>query len=239
MTTTRINLISGPRNISTALMYSFRSRDDTTVVDEPLFGAFLVRTGVDHPGRAATIASMEHDASVVIRDHILGPFESDIAFIKNMGHHIVVFDDWSWLTRVKNVFLTRDPAEVLASFTKNLPNPTLDLTGFEGQVKLLRYLKSEGAPTPVLDAREVLENPEGTLAALCDRLEIPWDPAMLSWDPGPKPEDGAWAPHWYGRAWASRGFEPYDAGKPTVPRHLDDLLATCQTLYEELRSSND
>ena len=33
----RIALWSGPRNVSTALMYSFRQRPDTTVIDEPLY----------------------------------------------------------------------------------------------------------------------------------------------------------------------------------------------------------
>jgi len=49
--TKRINLISGPRNISTALMYSFANRADTEVFDEPMYGYYLDHTGIDyHPG---------------------------------------------------------------------------------------------------------------------------------------------------------------------------------------------
>ena len=33
----RLNVWSGPRNVSTALMYSFAQRSDTRVVDEPLY----------------------------------------------------------------------------------------------------------------------------------------------------------------------------------------------------------
>ena len=40
----RICLWSGPRNISTALMYSFAQRDDTAVYDEPLYAHYLSKT---------------------------------------------------------------------------------------------------------------------------------------------------------------------------------------------------
>ncbi len=234
--TTRINLISGPRNISTALMYAFRSRGDTTVIDEPLFGAFLEKTGVDHPGRAETIASMNTDVQSVIHGQILGPSDSPIVFIKNMGHHIAEFGDWSWLLEVQNVFLTRDPAEVLVSFSQNVPNPTIELTGFQGQVRLQRYLREAGKPAPVFDARQILEDPRSALEQLCHELDIPWDEAMLSWEPGPKPEDGAWGEFWYQRAWASTGFEPYTPRNVEVPEELSDLLAACEALYSELRA---
>ena len=36
-----INLISGPRNVSTALMYSFAQRNDTNYYDEPFYGYYL------------------------------------------------------------------------------------------------------------------------------------------------------------------------------------------------------
>ena len=48
--------------------------------------------------------------------------------------------------------------------------------------------------------------PEGTLRALCDALEIPFDPGMLFWPEGPKPYDGPWAPWWYTNTHKSTGF---------------------------------
>ncbi|CAF5023950.1 unnamed protein product, partial [Rotaria sp. Silwood1] len=38
-----IYLISGPRNCSTALMYSFNQHPDTVVIDEPFYGLWLKR----------------------------------------------------------------------------------------------------------------------------------------------------------------------------------------------------
>ena len=56
-------LWSGPRNVSTALMYSFAQRPDTRVVDEPLYGHYLRVSGAEHPGDQE--AELEHGCGVV------------------------------------------------------------------------------------------------------------------------------------------------------------------------------
>ena len=46
---------------------------------------------------------------------------------------------------------------------------------------------------------------------------------MLCWAPGPRPEDGAWAPHWYDSLWRSTGFAPPEDGPPPdLPPALAD-----------------
>ena len=65
VTPLRIAMWSGPRNLSTALMRSFGNRPDCTVVDEPLYAAYLAATGLDHPGRDEVIASQPTDWRVV------------------------------------------------------------------------------------------------------------------------------------------------------------------------------
>ena len=57
---------SGPRNISTAMMRAFENRPDTVVVDEPLYAAYLARTGIDHPVRDAVIASQPTDLGTAV-----------------------------------------------------------------------------------------------------------------------------------------------------------------------------
>ena len=47
----RICLWSCPRNVSTALMYSFAQRRDTKVFDEPLYAHYLSESKANHPGR--------------------------------------------------------------------------------------------------------------------------------------------------------------------------------------------
>ena len=45
----RIACWSGPRNISTALMRSWSSRNDTFVSDEPFYAYYLKETRLNHP----------------------------------------------------------------------------------------------------------------------------------------------------------------------------------------------
>ncbi len=234
--TVRINHISGPRNISTAMMYSFRSRADTTVVDEPLYGHFLrVKPDVDHPGRAETMASMQTDGEAVIRDVILGDHETPVVFFKNMAHHIIDTGlDLGFLDQVTNVLLIRDPAEMLPSLLDGFPSATATETGFPQQVVLLRRIVDSGAEPIVLDSKQVLLDPPGVLAELCRRIGIPWDPAMLSWEPGPKPEDGVWSVHWYHRLHETTGFAPYVPKDVAVPEQHQDTLQELQRCYAEL-----
>ena len=65
MSTVRIAMWSGPRNISTAMMRAFENRPDCAVVDEPFYAAYLAETGLDHPMRAEVLASQAQDWRVV------------------------------------------------------------------------------------------------------------------------------------------------------------------------------
>ncbi|MFQ5553994.1 MAG: sulfotransferase family protein [Acidimicrobiia bacterium] len=233
--TTRIHLISGPRNISTALMYSFRSRADTTVFDEPLYGHYLRVTGVEHPGREEILASVETNGETAIREIILGPCPTPVVFLKSMGHHTLGLGlDLSFLDDVTNVFLIREPEEMLTSLIKNLPEATPDMTGLPQQVELLDRIVAAGGDPVVLDSGEVLRAPEAVLRGLCERVGIVWDPAMLSWSRGAKPEDGVWAPTWYRRLHDTTGFEPHRPNDETVPDHLLDVLEECRAHYRRL-----
>ena len=236
-TTVRINLISGPRNISTGLMYSFRSRSDTTVIDEPLYAHYLrVHPDVDHPGRSESLASMNPDGAAVVDEVLLADHGTPVVFFKNMGHHIGrVFMDLEWLDQMVNVFLIRQPAAMLTSFITRIPDPTPEMTGMPQQVELLDRIVERGGNPIVLESSQILTDPPGVLAELCDRIGIPWDPAMLSWEPGPKPEDGVWSKYWYDRLHETTGFEPYQQKETPVPEHLNETLAVLDGCYHRLR----
>ncbi|HEV7516997.1 MAG TPA: sulfotransferase family protein, partial [Thermoanaerobaculia bacterium] len=201
----RLSVWSGPRNVSTALMYSFAQRPDVRVVDEPLYAHYLRVTGAPHPGREVVLAGQDGHGQRVVEQVILGPSDRPVLFMKQMAHHLVDLD-WSFLRRTANVLLVRDPAEVLTSLVKHLPNPQLRDTGFAVQSQLLEQLSAWGQPPLVIDAAEILLDPAGVLASLCERLGIPFDPSMLSWPPGPRAEDGVWAPYWYSEVHRSTGF---------------------------------
>ena len=102
-----INLISGPRNLSTALMYSFSRRPDTKVIDEPFYPHYLSKTDVDHPGREEIIAAGEVDESVVGRKLISeSKGTCSIYFQKHITHHLLPSVDREWMKDVTNFFLT-------------------------------------------------------------------------------------------------------------------------------------
>lgn len=230
----RLSVWSGPRNVSTALMYSFRERPDTEVLDEPLYGHYLTATDADHPGAGEVLAAMDRDGERVVREVILGPCGKPVRFFKNMAHHLAGLDR-AFLGEITNVLLTRDPREMLPSLAEQLPSPTLRDTGLGEQVEILEAALRSGNPPVVLDARELLLNPARVLKRACEALGIPFYEGMLSWPRGPKPEDGIWAKHWYRSVHASTGFGEYRPKPEPFPEGLRPLLRECMPLYEELR----
>ncbi|MBA3791238.1 MAG: sulfotransferase family protein [Actinomycetota bacterium] len=230
----KLSVWSGPRNVSTALMYSFRQRSDTVVVDEPLYGHYIAFAGPGHPGEREVLSSMDSDGRRVVRDVLLGPCERPVHFFKNMAHHLTGMDR-GFLGSVTNVLLIRDPKEMLPSLAKQLPNPTLRDTGLAEQIEILEIVLESGEYPIVLDARELLRDPPGVLRRVCHALGMSFEEAMLSWPAGPKPEDGAWAKYWYENVHDSTGFGPYAPKTAPFPEKLKPLLEECRPLYERLR----
>ncbi|MBX3015094.1 MAG: hypothetical protein KF832_26485 [Caldilineaceae bacterium] len=233
MSTIRINLWSGPRNVSTALMYSFAQRPDTWVVDEPLYAHYLRVADADHPGKAEVIGSMEADGEKVVQELILGPCTRPVLFLKQMAHHLVELRR-DFLAETVNVLLIRDPVQMLPSLGQTLTNPILRDTGLATQAALYQQLLDLGQQPPVLEAKELLLHPRQVLQQLCDQIGIPFDEKMLTWRAGARPEDGVWAQYWYQNVHKSTGFETYRAKHEPFPPRLLPLLAECKPHYELL-----
>ncbi|MEO9868888.1 sulfotransferase-like domain-containing protein [Ekhidna sp.] len=221
-----INLISGPRNISTALMYSFAQHSKTKVLDEPFYAHYLIHIGLEHPGRKETIASMSANADKVLDEIQTLENHHEIVFIKNMAHHHEGLA-WSYLTEMKNVFLIRDPKQLIASFAEVIHHPTLQDIGLKYEADLLDFMLETSKDKPiVIDSNDILKDPKVSLQNLCARLDIPFEERMLSWKKGPIPEDGTWAKYWYKNVHNSTGFAKQKTSERSLPPH-------CQALYEE------
>jgi len=231
----RINLWSSPRNVSTAFLYAFGERPDVEAFDEPLYAHYLThaQAGDRHPAREAILASQLHDGAAVVEQLVLGPSSKDILFFKQMTHHLVDMD-WSFMTQTRNLLFIRNPREIIASYAKVIPLPTLDDIGIALQVKLLQYLQEREALTAVIDAADLLRNPGRMLEAICAACGIPYLPQMLHWKSGPKPYDGVWAPHWYAEVHRSEGFRPYTEREFPLADHLEELAATCVPYHAKL-----
>ena len=233
----RIAMWSGPRNISTALMRSFGSRPDTAVCDEPLYACYLSRREVDHPGRDEVVAHGETDWRAVAR-FLTGPVPGGKAvfYQKHMAHHLLPEVGREWLEELVHAFLIRDPREMLLSLAKVMRAPTALDTGLPQQLELYRSVERRlGRPPPVVDARDVLEDPAGVLRALCAALELEFTPAMLAWEPGLRATDGIWAKHWYRDVAKSTGFERWRPRGGELPASLVRIHDECLDAYRQLR----
>ena len=236
MSTTRIAMWSGPRNVSTALMYSFSARGDCAVWDEPFYAAYLDATGLDHPMRAAILEAHEPDP-----DHVAsacrGPAPGGwpLFYQKHMAHHMVPGIPRAWMRSCLNVFLVRHPARVVASYAKKRAGAEPDDLGFDLMEELFDEVAGwSGEAPPVIDGDALRADPEAVLQRLCARLGIPWTPRMLRWPPGARPYDGAWAPHWYAAVHRSTGFDPDPGPLPPLGGRYADLAAAGLPGYERL-----
>jgi hypothetical protein len=229
----RLCLWSGPRNVSTALMYSFAQRPDTRVVDEPLYAHYLRVTGVEHPARDEVLAAQENDGEKVVRQVILGPCDRQVLFLKLMAHHLVDLDR-DFLKRTTNILLVRDPQEMLRSLSHQIPEPGLADTGLAVASELFEQLRGLGQDPLVLESRQVLLDPKGVLRQLCARVGIPFFHEMMSWEGRARPEDGVWGPWWYHNVHRSTGFKPYRPKSGPFPNAMEAVLAACRPHYEAL-----
>lgn len=226
-----IHLVSGPRNISTALMYSFAQRQDTAVLDEPFYAHYLSQTGLPHPGREEVLATQSADASLVIKQIEALAQKHPVVFVKNMGHHLSGLD-WSILGQWTTVFLVREPGQMLFSYQKVIEHATLDDIGLAQQEAFRAYLQETGKAYAVLEGNEVRKNPEGVLSKLCQQIKLPFDKSMLKWPSGPKPYDGSWAPYWYANVQASTSFSPPDAKEIHLDSRSQSVLEQALPYYK-------
>ncbi|MGV6810834.1 MAG: sulfotransferase-like domain-containing protein [Brevirhabdus sp.] len=217
-----IAMWSGPRNLSTAMMYSFGARADCDVWDEPFYAAYLAATGLDHPMGSAIVAAGETDPSdVSLACSRRAPGGQAHFYQKHMTHHMIPGFDRGFMGDCVNIFLIRHPARVVASYAVKREGPTLDDLGFRQQVELYEHALALGQTPVVVDSFDIRKTPQKTLSMLCKAIGIPFDPAMLGWPAGGHERDGVWAAHWYGAVHKSTGF----AGKEGPLPKLDSAYA--------------
>ena len=234
--TIRIAMWSGPRNISTAMMRAWENRADTAVVDEPFYACYLSNTGIRHPMHDEVLASQSTDWNTVIRQELQKDLQDGqtIQYQKHMTHHMVADISQDWFDSVQHAFLIRHPAEVLMSYIEKRESVTAADLGFARQKELYEAATKPDRAPPVIDARDVLQNPKATLNALCDSLNIDFDPDMLSWPAGIRDSDGVWAPHWYHNVARSTGFAPYQQRQIQLNQEEQAIVDECLPHYNYL-----
>lgn len=232
----KIAMWSGPRNLSTAMMYAFAARGDCAVWDEPFYAAYLAATGLNHPMKEAVIAAGEVNSGAVAAA-CLGahPGGRPLFYQKHMTLHMIGGFDRSFMRGLQNVFLIRHPARVVASYSKKREAPVLADIGFVQQLELFEEVAGWLGRAPlVVDSADIRARPRETLEKLCAALGIPFLETMLHWSAGPKPYDGVWAPHWYNAVHASTGFDEPEGPLPDLSGSYAALAEQALPYYERL-----
>lgn len=234
--TTKIAMWSGPRNLSTALMYAFAARGDCAVWDEPFYAAYLNATGIGHPMASEVIAAGQPDparVAALCTGEI--PENKALFYQKHMTLHMIPSFDRDFMRQLTNVFLIRHPARVIASYAKKRESPTLADIGFVQQAELFDEVAGwMGAAPIVVDSFDIRAKPLETLGKLCAALQIPFTESMLRWPAGPKTFDGVWAPHWYNAVHASTGLDEPEGPLPTLAPEFQALADAAMPHYQRL-----
>ncbi len=232
----RIAMWSGPRNLSTAMMYAFAARGDCAVSDEPFYAAYLAATGLDHPMRAEILATQDTDPAKVAAACLgTAPDGRPVFYQKHMTHHMIPAFDRSFMRRCANVFLIRHPARVIASYAKKRERPTLEDIGFAQQAELFDEVANWLGDAPlVIDSADIRADPAGALSRLCAAIGVAYTDRMLRWTAGGHPSDGVWAAHWYGAVHCSTGFAGPEDPLPDLPPEFAKLAERALPLYDRL-----
>ena len=212
-------------------MYAFAQRSDTTVADEPFYAVYLSKSGARHPGRDEVLQAQSADESVVKKQ--FSKKDKDVLFIKNMAHHMEVMES-PFIENAVNIFLIRDPKQIIASYAQVIEQPIMRDIGIAHQYELFSALQAKGEPAIVLDSGLLLQNPESVLKQLCHHCTIGFEHSMLKWSAGPKSYDGVWAKHWYANVHRSTGFEMQSSSSRPLPENLNDLYQQARKYYEKL-----
>lgn len=224
----RIAMWSGPRNLSTAMMYSFGARGDFRVMDEPFYGPYLVATGLDHPMRDRILDVHETDPNRI--DLACQAQGAPHLYMKHMAHHMIPGFPMGWAEGCTHVHLIRHPARVIASYAAKREAPTLDDIGFVQQVQVFERFGGL-----VIDSTEIRAAPETMLRRLCAALGLEFVASMLHWPMGPRAEDGIWAEHWYHAVHKSTGFAGPEGPMPVLDPAFDSLLDQAMPHYLKMR----
>ena len=223
----RIACWSGPRNISTALMRSWSSREDSFVSDEPFYAYYLREKQLKHPMYKEII-----DCYPDKYNDVVASLTSEIPngkkhwYQKHMAHHLIDLSNLDWIKSFENCILIRHPKDVISSYVKKNILNHVDELGYPQQYKIMKYLDSIDKKFIVIDSNILLNNPKKILSQWCSSIDLEFDISMLQWKKGNHPQDGIWWKHWYDNVITTTHFQKFS-------KNQNELDKKYQSIYDE------
>lgn len=108
----------------------------------------------------------------------------------DMSYHLLPGFDRSWLSKVKNFFLIRNPRETVLSYWKATTARGLvwekwkSRVGWEEHYQLFKEIEDLTQEKPlVIDSGDLVKNPRNYLKVLCSKLGVDFYEKMLYWEP--------------------------------------------------------
>jgi Sulfotransferase domain len=229
-----IALWAVPRSISTAFERIFVERGDFKVFHEPFSASYYYSTERRSDRFADEEPKAEYGYAAVLA-RILKQGEKPV-FFKDMAYHTAGFMSRSFAAKFTNTFIIRDPKSVLVSLYKFWSDFTFEEAGYEQLYCLFRYAMEEGQKAVVVDASDLAKDPEGIVAAYCEKLGIPFTTEALSWEPREVPEWEMWG-EWHTEAEQSTGIKKQPLEDDVeIPEGLEEVYGHCLPYYEELHA---
>lgn len=223
-----------PRSRSTAFERTFVERDDFEVVHEP-FSATYYHSPERRNDRFLDGAPDPDACAERVLAEVLRPRDRRV-FVKDMAYHVAGFMDAAFVGRFTNTFLIRDPRSSLASLHARHPAFTFEEAGFEQLARLHDHATRDGTYAPVIDAADLVRDPEGIMRAYCAAVDIPFVADALTWRPRNVPEFSTWD-LWHDQAQHSHGIGDVARTRPDLPSHLEQMYRRCLPYYGRLRAA--
>jgi hypothetical protein len=231
----RIACWSGPRNISTALMRSWSSRNDSFVSDEPFYAYYLKEQQLKHPMYKEIIEYYPNTYDDVVRSLTSEiPNDKEHWYQKHMAHHLIDLNNISWIKNFENCILIRHPKDVINSYIKKNTLNHVDELGYPQQYKIMRYLDSIGKKFIVIDSNTLLNDPAKILSRWCSSVDLEFDISMLNWNKGNHPQDGIWWKHWYDNVITTTHFQKFSANQSELDKKYQSIYDEALDYYNKL-----
>ena len=254
----RVMLWAPPRSLSTAVERALVEHPAIQVSHEPFGVPHYWSSEAASSREAGDARSSATFASVAkqLWDAAPAPGKQHI-FSKNLAYYFaphclpamsqMVNGDYS---QVVHSFIVRHPAKAVASlyYKSCIDNEKTGYThfdpaeaGFTAMWEILQHVEQQPSTPPcvIIDADDLLEDPEGIMTAYCRAVGLPFDPSMLSWEPGPVKElESPWT-GWTDDVMASNGItRRAKRSKPPVveslPPAVRDTIAEAMPIYEQM-----